>query len=54
MHCNFDKTDVGSNMEVKIEKELVPQISPFDYLGSIIQENEKLTKMLNKEFKPGG
>lgn len=44
MHYNFSKTDVRSNLEVKIENDIIPHVSQFKYLRSIIPNNGAIDK----------
>jgi len=41
MECNFSKRRSGSTLEVKVGDHIIPQVTRFKYLGSIVQNDEK-------------
>jgi len=43
VHGNFNKRQEKYYLEVKMSEEVIPQVSKFVYLESILQNNEKIT-----------
>ena len=48
MHCNFSKRQGQGEMEVKLEGQVIPQVTKFRYLGSIIQQD-----VVSHRIQPG-
>ena len=42
MECKFNKRQTNNNLEVKIGEHIIPKVSSFKYLGSIIQSNGEI------------
>ena len=46
LHCRFSAGEGGVASEVVIEGAVIPRVKRFRYLGSIIQENGRLMRIL--------
>ena len=44
MECKFNKRPTNNNLEVKIGEYVIPKVSSFRYLGSIIQSDKEINK----------
>ena len=42
MECNFSKRRSSSTLEVKVEDHIIPQVTWFKYLGSIVQNDREI------------
>jgi len=51
LHCRFSEGENGVTNEVVIRGAIIPRVERFKYLGSIIQENEKIDKDINQQIK---
>ncbi|KAG5578543.1 hypothetical protein H5410_058677, partial [Solanum commersonii] len=47
MECKFSVASEKANRKVRIDTQLIPEKGSFKYLGSIIQENGRTTRMLH-------
>ena len=43
MHCNFSNIQENFGLEVKLG-DVIPQVSKFKYLGSIIQDDREINE----------
>jgi hypothetical protein len=42
MECNFSKRRNISRLEVKVGYHIIPQVTQFKYLGTIVQNEEEI------------
>ncbi|KAL5130219.1 THO complex subunit 4A [Glycine soja] len=53
MECKFNKRRRVSNLEVKIGDHIIPQVTRFKYLGSVIQDDGKIEGDVNHRIQAG-
>ena len=53
MHCNFSKRQGRSEMEVKLGGQVIPQVTKFRYLGSIIQQDGEIDNDVSHRIQAG-
>ncbi|RZB99271.1 CRS2-associated factor 2, chloroplastic [Glycine soja] len=53
MECKFNKSRRVSNSEVKIEDHIIPQVTRFKYLGSVIQDDGEIEGDVNHRIQAG-
>jgi len=47
MECNFSKRQSSPTWEVKVGDHIIPQVTWFKYLGSIVQNNREIKADVN-------
>ncbi|KAL5194661.1 Protein transport protein Sec24-like [Glycine soja] len=53
MECKFNKSRRVSNSEVKIGDHIIPQVTRFKYLGSVIQDDGEIEGDVNHRIQAG-
>ena len=53
MECKFNKRRRVSNSEVKIGDYIIPQVTRFKYLGSVIQDDGEIEGDVNHRIQAG-
>ncbi|KAL5163093.1 Retrovirus-related Pol polyprotein from type-1 retrotransposable element R2 [Glycine soja] len=53
MECKFNKRRRVSNSEVKIRDHIIPQVTRFKYLGSVIQDDGEIEGDVNHRIQAG-
>ena len=53
MECKFNKRQTNNNLEVKIGEHIIPKVSSFRYLGSIIQSNGEIDGDVTHRIQAG-
>ncbi|KAH1264620.1 hypothetical protein GmHk_01G000510 [Glycine max] len=53
MECKFNKRRRVSNSEVKIGDHIIPQVTRFKYLGSVIQDDGEIEGDVNHRIQAG-
>ncbi|KAL5146025.1 Retrovirus-related Pol polyprotein from type-1 retrotransposable element R2 [Glycine soja] len=53
MECKFNKSRRVSNSEVKIGDQIIPQVTRFKYLGSVIQDDGEIEGDVNHRIQAG-
>ncbi|KAL5193749.1 LINE-1 retrotransposable element ORF2 protein [Glycine soja] len=53
MECKFNKSSRVSNSEVKIGDHIIPQVTRFKYLGSVIQDDGEIEGDVNHRIQAG-
>ncbi|KAH1221810.1 hypothetical protein GmHk_12G035141 [Glycine max] len=53
MECKFNKSRRVSNSEVKIGDRIIPQVTRFKYLGSVIQDDGEIEGDVNHRIQAG-
>jgi len=53
MECNFSKRRSGSTLEVKVGDHIIPQVTRFKYLGSIVQNDGEIEADVNHRIQVG-
>ncbi|KAH1216587.1 hypothetical protein HKD37_13G036043 [Glycine soja] len=53
MKCKFNKRRRVSNSEVKIGDHIIPQVTRFKYLGSVIQDDGEIEGDVNRRIQAG-
>ncbi|KAL5172393.1 hypothetical protein HKD37_16G045160 [Glycine soja] len=53
MECKFNKRRRVSNLEVKIGDHIIPQVTQFKYLGSVIQDDGEIEGDVNHRIQAG-
>ncbi|KAL5195585.1 LINE-1 retrotransposable element ORF2 protein [Glycine soja] len=53
MKCKFNKRRRVSNSEVKIRDHIIPQVTQFKYLGSVIQDDGEIEGDVNHRIQAG-
>ena len=53
MECKFNKSRGVSNSEVKIGDHIIPQVTRFKYLGSVIQDDGEIEGDVNHRIQAG-
>ena len=53
MKCKFNKRQTNDNLEVKIGEHIIPKVSSFRYLGSIIQSNGEIDRDVTHMIQAG-
>ena len=53
MKCKFSKRYTNSNIEARIEDDIIPQVTRFTYTGSIIQNNKEIEGDVNHMIQYG-
>ena len=53
MHCKFSKRQVDSDLEVKIGEDIIPQVTKFRYLGSIVQSDGEINDDIMHRIQAG-
>jgi len=51
MECNFSKRRSGSTLEVKVGYHIIPQVTQFKYIWSIVQNDEKIEANVNHRIQ---
>ena len=53
MECNFSKRRSGSTLEVKVGDHIIPQVTRFRYLGSIVQNDGEIEADVHHRIQAG-
>jgi len=53
MECNFSKRRSESTLEVKVGGHIIPQVTRFKYLGSIVQNDGEIEADVNHRIQAG-
>ncbi|KAH1225351.1 LINE-1 reverse transcriptase [Glycine max] len=53
MECKFNKSRRVSNLEEKIRDHIIPQVTRFKYLGSVIQDDGEIEGDVNHRIQAG-
>jgi len=53
MKCNFGKRRSGSTLEVKVGDHIIPQVTRFNYIGSIVQNDGEIEADVNHRIQAG-
>jgi len=50
MHCNFCKKQKENDLEVIIVENILPHISKFKHIGSILQNDEEVNEQVTRKI----
>jgi Reverse transcriptase (RNA-dependent DNA polymerase) len=53
MHCKFSKVQVDSELVVKLGEDIIPQVTKFRYLGSIVQSDGEINEDITHRIQAG-
>lgn len=53
MHCKFSKRQTSDDVEVKMGEDVIPQVSKFKYLGSILQNDGEIHEDVTHRIQAG-
>jgi len=53
MECNFSGRRSRSTLEVKVGDHIIPQVTRFKYLGSLVQNDEEIEADVSHRIQTG-
>ena len=51
MHCNFANIQLRSDLYVKLGNQIIPQVTKFKYLGSVIRQDGEIDDDVNHRIQ---
>ena len=51
MHCNFANRQLRGDLDVKLGDQIIPQVTKFKYLGSIIRQDGEIGDDVNHRIQ---
>ena len=53
MHCNFANIQLRGDLDVKLGNQIIPQVTKFKYLGSVIRQDCEIDDDVNHRIQAG-